>query len=149
MRAIDCAVLASLLAACSSSKDSSAGTGNATPEGLAGAWCIVKTEVTGTVDHPPGSKFPAELVFTVSGTTGTMSTPGVAGTANGTFENGVWTFQYQATLGGLVSQNQVQVISISPFKGTEEHRYYDQFNQPYGIESLSLEGWRKTSASCW
>ncbi|HNS98292.1 MAG TPA: hypothetical protein PLJ27_03315 [Polyangiaceae bacterium] len=136
-------------AECGGGDDNAAGTGNASSD-LAGTWCLIKTLVTATEDHPAGKQFPLELVFVVHGNSATMSTPGVSGSAEGTLSEGVWTFTYEIPIApGLTSLNQVQVISTSPFKGTEEHRYYDQFGQQIGLEASTLEGWRKTTESCW
>lgn len=129
--------------------DSSSGTGNATGE-LAGDWCVVKTLAADTNDYKAGTQFPAELLFEVDGDSAQMSTPGVSGSAPGTLSSGVWTFYYEVNMGsGLTSTNQVQVISTSPFKGTEEHKYFDSYGNQLGSEAFTLEGWRKTGASCW
>ena len=67
-------------AECGGGDDNAAGTGNASSD-LAGTWCLIKTLVTATEDHPAGKQFPPELVFVVHGNRATMSTPGVSGSA--------------------------------------------------------------------
>lgn len=134
---------------CGDDGDSSMGTGNASAD-LAGQWCIVKTLAAATDDYPAGTQFPLELIFVVDGETAQMSSPGVSGSAPGTYSNGVWSFYYELQIAaGLTSQNLVQVISTSPFKGTEEHRFYNDYGTQVGSEAATLEGWRKTEASCW
>ncbi len=132
-----------------SCSDNSTNTPADLKNGAAGTWLVTRTLVTPSTDFPAGYQDQQQWTITVNGESALLTTKD--GSINGTWRSSQsfpslhWVFEVTGTDPRFGTQIKivVEVISTSPFKGTNETYYYDPYSGSYLIsDGFSITGTR-------